>query len=405
MGAATTDLQDRLAVAAGVLNVANAHLIEIVAEALETKQWQGEGIHSPAHWLAWQAGVSPGHARELVAVAEKRSQFPVVIAAFERGELAVDQVAAVVKGAPAWADAKVLYLATQCTVAQLKKVMRARFFDDGTPDQPDTPKPVDRLSTSHTDEARWRISGEADPEAGAIIDAALDEARDALFRGGDTDVTNIDALVEIARRSLAAVGSVSRRENHRINLHLDANANLVTTAGWKLPSAIAERILCDTGIVPVWERQGIPFNQGRTTRVIPKHVREAVRRRDKGSRAPWDTSTKHTEVHHIKPWSHGGETNTANLIEISQRIHDLIHQAKLSVEGNADDPNGLIWRDANGRILDNNGKPIPPTSMPTPVGQYQHPNGGRLDCSWLGWVHDDQLTRRQQTTTTRPTTQ
>jgi hypothetical protein len=168
---------------------------------------------------------------------------------------------------------------------------------------------------------------------------------------------------------------------------------------------IAERILCDTGIVPVWERHGIPFNQGRTTRVIPTHLREAVKRRDKGSRAPWDTSIKHTEVHHITPWSHGGETNTANSIEISQRIHDLIHQAKLSVEGNADDPNGLIWRDANGRILDNNGKPIPPTSMPTPAGQYQHPNGGRLDCSWLGWVHDDQLTRRQQTTTTRPTTQ
>ena len=120
-------------------------------------------------------------------------------------------------------------------MAQLKKVMRAQFFDDGTPDDRQAPKPVDRLSTSHTDEGRWRISGEADPEAGAIIDAALDEARDALFRGGHTGVTNIEALVEIAKRSLAAVGSVSRRENHRINLHLDANAKLATTAGWKLP--------------------------------------------------------------------------------------------------------------------------------------------------------------------------
>ena len=96
MGAATTSLQDRLAVAAGVLNVANAQLIEIIAEALDTQQWQGEGIHSPAHWLVWQAGIAAGHARQLVAGAEKR------------GELAVDQVAAVVKGAPAWADAKVV---------------------------------------------------------------------------------------------------------------------------------------------------------------------------------------------------------------------------------------------------------------------------------------------------------
>jgi len=54
----------------------HAQLIETIAEALDTTQWQGEGIHSPAHWLAWQAGIAAGHARQLVAVAEKRSQFP-----------------------------------------------------------------------------------------------------------------------------------------------------------------------------------------------------------------------------------------------------------------------------------------------------------------------------------------
>jgi hypothetical protein len=283
----------------------------------------------------------------------------------------------------------------------LRKIMRDRYFDDGTPDQDDTPTPKNRLNTSHTDQGRWRISGETDPEAGAIIDNALDEARDALFRNGHKDVTNIDALVEIAKRSLHAVGSVSRRDNYTVRLHLDAHANVSTTAGWKLPAAVAERILCDARIVPVWETEGIPFNQGRTTRVIPKHVREAIKRRDKGSRAPWDTSVKHTEVHHIQHWQHGGATDTSNLIEISDRIHDLIHQGKLSVEGNADDPTGLVWRDQHGRILTNAGTPIPPTRLPTPTSNYEHPNGGRLDCNYICWVSDQELARRREAASRR----
>ena len=120
-----------------------------------------------------------------------------------------------------------------------------------------------------------------------------------------------------------------------------------------------------------------------------------IKRRDRGSRAPWDTSVKHTEIHHIIPVSKGGPTDTWNLIEISQRIHDLIHQGKLSVEGNADDPNGLIWRDERGRILDNNGQPIPPNQMPTPATEYRHPEGTRLDRRWLCWTHPDELKRRR----------
>ena len=289
--------------AAGVLNVANARLIEIVQRVLESGEWRGDGIHSPAHWLAWRAGLSMGHAREIVAIADRRAEFPAMIAAFDRGELAVDQVAAVVKGAPAWADARRVgfrhaWHGGAVAVDDARPVLRRRPHNRRA--EPEKPT-VDRLSTGNIEGGRWRINGEADTEQGAIIDAALDEARDALFRDGKSDVSNVDALVEMAQRSLNAVGSVSRRERHRVWLHLDAHANMATTHGWRIPEAIAERILCDAVIQPVWETEGVPFNQGRTTRVIPPRLREAINRRDRGSRAPWDTSIKHTEVHHIIP--------------------------------------------------------------------------------------------------------
>jgi hypothetical protein len=392
VGTCTSDTEDRLAELSGMANVVAARMVALCAEVLASKEWAGPGIRSAAHWLAWRSGVSVGHARQIVAVARRRDEFPRVIAAFERGELTLHQVEAVVTGAPAWADAQVVYMATQCTVAQLKKIMRDRFFDDGTPDQPDeAARPENRLSTSHTDQGRWRINGEADPEAGAIIDQALDEARDALFRAGQTDVTNIDALVEIAKRSLGSIASKSRRERYKINLYLDAEAHLTTIDGWKLPDSLAQQLLCNDEITPVWTRQGIPFNQGRATRAVPPHLRAAILRRDRGSRCPWETDTKHLEIHHIRFWIPDGVTDTDNLIAISTRLHRAIHNGDITVDGNADHPNGLTWRDRHGRILDTTGQPIPPTQLPIPESKYEPPCGQHLDMNYIGWTHIDLL--------------
>jgi hypothetical protein len=44
---------------AGVLNVVNAQLVALTADALASGAWTGPGIHSPAQWLAWQTGICP----------------------------------------------------------------------------------------------------------------------------------------------------------------------------------------------------------------------------------------------------------------------------------------------------------------------------------------------------------
>ncbi len=43
----------------GLLNAAHGRLVDLVGRALDEDLWQGWGIHSPAAWLAWQAGMSP----------------------------------------------------------------------------------------------------------------------------------------------------------------------------------------------------------------------------------------------------------------------------------------------------------------------------------------------------------
>ena len=67
-GHAQRVFEGRLGDVCGQLNVHHAALVAIAAEALETGGWEGGGIHSPAHWLAWKCGLSPQRAAQIVGI-------------------------------------------------------------------------------------------------------------------------------------------------------------------------------------------------------------------------------------------------------------------------------------------------------------------------------------------------
>jgi len=153
-------------------------------------------------------------------------------------------------------------------------------------------------------------SGSGDVARGSIVDAALTEAKDALFERGDTDATRFDALVQISERSLDGV-TAARSDRYRTWIHLDADStSAATTAGWPLPRSVRDRILCDGFVQPVWERDGVPFNVGRSQRIVPDRTRRVTERRDQGCRVPGRTSTRFVEIHHIVHWIDGGPTGT-----------------------------------------------------------------------------------------------
>jgi hypothetical protein len=393
-------LEREFAAAAGTLNVANAQFVEVVERVLAAGEWQGVGIHSPAQWVAWKGGLSMGHAREIVRIASRRAEFPTITAAFDRGELAVDQVAAVVEGAPAWADPILLDFAQAATVRQLRTEIREKNFEPERGTEPEPARePRDRLTTKHLEGGRWRINGELSTELGAIIDSALTEAKDALFEAGDTDATLADALVEACQRSIDAIPSQSRRDRYRTWIHLDANADATLTAGWRIPQNLAEQILCDGVVQPVWYDQGFPVNVGRAQRIVPERTRRIVMRRDKGCRVPGCSHDRFVECHHIIEWSKGGTTDTCNLISLCPKHHRMYHQGKLGITGNADIEQGVTFTDYKGRALGAHGQPKPPDDpLPKPTGTWQHPEGGRLNRNWtgLGWIHPNELQRRRE---------
>ncbi|MHC9542734.1 MAG: HNH endonuclease [Vulcanimicrobiota bacterium] len=87
-----------------------------------------------------------------------------------------------------------------------------------------------------------------------------------------------------------------------------------------------------------------------TEKTISDAMRKKVLKRDGHKcQAPGCGRTYFLEVHHIKPEGAGGATEEKNLCTSCAFCHDLVHEGKLSVEGEA--PHKLTWRDGKGRLI------------------------------------------------------
>ena len=365
----------------GHLNAAHARLVDVVAEVIEHDAWSGMGVRSPKHWLTWQAGVDPATAEKVLRLAAARTTHPAVSAVFEDGRLSLDQ-AAIAVTAPAHVDEMMAELAPLSTVAQLRVEVRA-----ATPpaDPAEPAAPPESVATWFDRHGRYHLHAELDPDRGRVVDTALREARDRLFRDGQHDVTNADALVDIAERSLDTA-PLERRNLYRINVFIDPTADLPATwgDGFAVPESIRRLLTCEGTITPTFVAQGRPLSVGPTIKGIPDRIRRLVLARDKKCRVPWCHNTRRLDVHHIIHRQDHGPTEPWNLCALCRSCHRQHHLAQLGIEGNAEQPDGITFTDATGRALDPAARPRPPTGPPPePKQPYAHPTGERLHTHWL----------------------
>ena len=346
------------------------------------------------------------------------------VESFQRGELSLDQMAAIVAKTPAWADHRVAELAPMLTVRQLRRTLGKYRFPDAdrrrtrpttlpnrnwsnpnpsTEPQTAPAEPEDSCRFWFGDDGRFHLHLDGDQITGMIIDNALREAKDHLFQHGHTDATWYDAFVEIAEpipRVRSTVPIVANR--WRINVHLHTDRRCTDETGFHLPDAIRRYLTCDGLLSPVFYTQ-------RCARLRRSHPTHRPRPhppcrdlRDGGCGVPGCGCDQHLEVHHIIHWDDDGPTETWNLVGLCPHHHRLHHQGKLGITGNADIPGGLIFTDATGRVITASGaRPKPPGAAPPPIsGNYQHPLGQRLDMKWVSFGTPPEHREQSCSTTT-----
>ncbi|MGZ4671788.1 MAG: DUF222 domain-containing protein [Ilumatobacteraceae bacterium] len=394
--AAAIAVQCRIAELCGHLNVLHAQLVDTIVEALDGELWQQWGIRSPEHWLAWQSGLAPSRARQLVDTARRAAELPVTFAAFADGELSVDQVVTVARHTPAHNDAEVCELAKAASVTQLRSCL-SRYVHHLDPplEAPGAAELVgdrrDHLVAGFDDDGRYTMHVNAPADHGAIIDTALREARDALFNSGHSDVSWLDALVEVCHRSLDTITSPSRRDRYRIYVHLDTDsadgpAHAWLNGGPHLPDSLRAVLCCNGVIQPLWHTAGLPVNVGRARYIVPERTRRLILDRDRSCRHPSCAATTHLDVHHILEWLLDGPTNTDNLLALCPKHHHAYHRGEYAISGNPDIPGHLRFYDHHGRAIPNGATPrrsTGPPPAPPPGKTYAHPTAEALNTHWL----------------------
>ncbi len=371
------EFQDRLAVAVSRWNAAQAELVALAAEAVDSGVWAQDGIRSVSHYLTWQAGVSAGTAQAWIDMAEKVAggEHPATVGLFESGQLTLDQARAAVK-APPHTDEQVAALAGSMTVGQIRTTVRAARV----PADPDPDGGSEQGRVSFDDEGRFRLTAVLDPDRGRIVEAALSAARDRLFhdRGEASPTPWADALVDVCRRSLN--GETEQvADRHHVVLFLDPSQPVQASwaDGTAVPDALNQLLTCDGTVSPVFVQNAVPLSVGRTLRVVPNRTRRVILRRDRRRcQHPMCSSRRGLQVHHIRHWADGGRTDSDNLITLCARCHRRHHLGEFTIHG---DPNTDIeFRARSGLKIQ-----PPPHRQPCPPppgrSTYIHPTGERLD--------------------------
>jgi len=117
-------LEAEVAEAAGVINAAHGRLVEVIAAVIaDPGAALGPGVHTPAAWLAWKAGISRARAGDIERLARRAGELPCTVAALVEGSMALDQAAVIARHVPARFEAAASDVGKHLTVGQLRRVL------------------------------------------------------------------------------------------------------------------------------------------------------------------------------------------------------------------------------------------------------------------------------------------
>jgi len=325
------------------LSAATCRWLLLVGEFDRRRGWESWECHNCAHYLDWMCGIDRRTAREHLRVARSLVDLPVIRAAFERGELSYAKVRAITRVATSGTEETLVEWARHGTASHLEQIVRGLRKVKRTME-------LEETNQRHANRyARWRwqddgslsISAHLDPEAGAMLIAAI-EGMMALQGGSaeppsvqeSIDARRADGLVGLAEAAMAGGAEGLAVKVPEVVVHVDvavladdANGDSLLDDGPALAPETARRLACEAGIVPIFEDgDGNPLNVGRRHRRPPTALRRALAARDGCCRFPGCGSRRFLHAHHVVHWARGGDTRLGTMVLLCSKHHRAVHE-------------------------------------------------------------------------------
>jgi 5-methylcytosine-specific restriction protein A len=222
-------------------------------------------------------------------------------------------------------------------LAGLAAQMLERLDQDGPPPNEDEPQVNELHLSASSDGVGGRVKGRLDAATFEVlcraVRAVLCPATDELKSLGERQA---DALGEICEHALDEGRlPLEGGERPHVTAILDYQwmreqaRGLMFDFGGRGSAADLRTLLCDCGVTPVvFDGASQPLNLGRERRCVSLAQRRAVAARDRGCAHPGcHRKPAWCQVHHIREWVNGGETNIRDLVMLCRTHHRMIHQS------------------------------------------------------------------------------
>lgn len=347
---------------AGRMAASMARWLSWIAVFDRREGWFEWGQQSCAGWLNWKCGVDTRTAREQVRVARALEHLPLIQEVFAAGELSYSKVRALTRVANEFNEGDLVEVALHTTASQLERTCRK--LADKDPAVEWSPSVVFESCGDHGRIVITVPIDEYQRAKQATLAASEQVVDDAVAAtdGGHSRREVVDGLggVGAVRATVAASlmsGALDRPEGPFDDaiVVVDACAlrdpdsatspealptgagNCVdpecSMAGEAIPPLVARRITCDARLqVGLDEGGDVAMSLGREQRVVSRHLRRLVMRRDLHMcRFPGCGVERGLHAHHVVHWADGGETELANLIALCPFHHTSVHEGGWSI--------------------------------------------------------------------------
>ena len=340
-----------------------------ILKADRSELWRRDGHKSCVQFVSAVFHISNWKARRWVEAAHGLEHLPHLAAALEGAALSLDKVVELARFVTAADESRWVKWAAQATTGQVRT--RAENEVKRTTDEAQDVEV--KRSFSHW---RWDhhicFEGQLPLAEGErvmrVIDALADElpahpddeaASELLGTGENTiDQRRADAFVALVTHS----GEVRSDTTVVVHAPLDAlisdeGAATIEGDGPVHPETL-RRLCCDSHIrTVVDDGRGGRLGIGRTSRVVPRWLRDEVLERDGYMCTfPGCEHKRFVDIHHIVHWSRGGPTDLGNLITLCSSHHKLVHEHGWSVS--FDTRHMPTWFRPGGRVYEPG--PAPP---------------------------------------------